>query len=65
MNDRRRAGDHTVGIKSVEGWDEETHLVPVVVVGLAVGLCVRHGRNGSCRAVIHTLSLGIGFLRAA
>lgn len=44
-------------------WREETHLVPVVVVCLVVCLCVRHGNSG-CRAVIHTLSLGIGFLRA-
>lgn len=52
-------------MQSVDSWDEETHLVPVVVVGLAVGLCVRHGGNSSCRAVVHALSLSVGFLRAA
>lgn len=55
----------TLLASSVASEDEETHLVPVVVVGLAVGLGVRHGGNGRCRAVIHTLPLGVGFLRAA
>lgn len=64
MTGQSMNGDDTVGIKRVKSRDEKTHLVPVVVVGLAVGLRVCHRGNGSCRAVIHALSFSVGFLRA-